>query len=116
MTAARRGWDAPLSAWFQAQGWKPAPFQRETWRRYLDGQSGLLHTPTGSGKTLAARGAPGAVGHTAARAGGRYHAGVVPGGASAGGGLDGCATHRRRQCARQAPGAPGQGGRAGDHA
>ncbi|KAG1198384.1 hypothetical protein G6F35_012647 [Rhizopus arrhizus] len=58
MTAARRGWDAPLSAWFQAQGWKPAPFQRETWRRYLDGQSGLLHTPTGSGKTLAAFGGP----------------------------------------------------------
>ncbi|ARP93831.1 ligase-associated DNA damage response DEXH box helicase [Bordetella genomosp. 13] len=53
-----RGRDAPLSAWFAARGWKPAPFQRETWRRYLDGESGLLHTPTGSGKTLAAFGGP----------------------------------------------------------
>ena len=58
MTAAPRGWDARLSAWFQARGWKPAAFQRETWRRYLAGESGLLHTPTGSGKTLAAFGGP----------------------------------------------------------
>lgn len=58
MTATPRGWDAPLSAWFQSQGWTPAAFQRETWRRYLHGQSGLLHTPTGSGKTLAAFGGP----------------------------------------------------------
>ena len=49
-------WDAPLTRWFDARGWKPAPFQRETWRRYLAGESGLLHTPTGSGKTLAAIG------------------------------------------------------------
>ncbi|VGO07615.1 FIG003033: Helicase domain protein [plant metagenome] len=53
-----KGRDAPLVAWFAAQGWKPAAFQRETWRRYLDGESGLLHTPTGSGKTLAAFGGP----------------------------------------------------------
>lgn len=53
-----RGWDAPLAAWFAARGWKPARFQREVWRRYLDGESGLLHTPTGSGKTLAAFGGP----------------------------------------------------------
>lgn len=58
MSAMRRGRDAPLVAWFAARGWKPAPFQRETWRRYLDGESGLLHTPTGSGKTLAAFGGP----------------------------------------------------------
>ncbi|CUI82843.1 ligase-associated DNA damage response DEXH box helicase [Achromobacter xylosoxidans] len=58
MSAMRRGRDAPLAAWFAARGWKPAPFQRETWRRYLDGESGLLHTPTGSGKTLAAFGGP----------------------------------------------------------
>ncbi|MDQ3057769.1 MAG: DEAD/DEAH box helicase, partial [Pseudomonadota bacterium] len=49
---------APLAAWFQAQGWKPLPFQREVWRRYLEGESGLLHTPTGSGKTMAAFGGP----------------------------------------------------------
>ncbi|HZF98980.1 MAG TPA: DEAD/DEAH box helicase, partial [Pseudoxanthomonas sp.] len=52
----RRAFDAPLAAWFQHQGWKPLPFQRELWRRYLRGESGLLHTPTGSGKTLAAFG------------------------------------------------------------
>ncbi len=28
------------------------------WRAYLDGRSGLLHTPTGSGKTLAVAGGP----------------------------------------------------------
>ncbi|HTJ98927.1 MAG TPA: ligase-associated DNA damage response DEXH box helicase [Bordetella sp.] len=56
--AAPTAWDAPLAAWFGARGWKPAAFQRETWRRYLAGDSGLLHTPTGSGKTLAAFGGP----------------------------------------------------------
>ncbi|WP_313067215.1 DEAD/DEAH box helicase [Achromobacter animicus] len=58
MSGTARGRDAPLVAWFAARGWKAAPFQRETWRRYLDGESGLLHTPTGSGKTLAAFGGP----------------------------------------------------------
>lgn len=53
-----RGPDAPLRAWFDAQGWTPAAFQREVWRRYLAGESGLLQTPTGSGKTLAALGGP----------------------------------------------------------
>src|SRR5690606_11570567 len=50
--------DAPLAAWFAAQGWRPAPFQRAAWRHYLAGDSGLLVTPTGSGKTLAALGGP----------------------------------------------------------
>ncbi len=45
-------------AWFAQRGWRPLPFQREAWRRYLAGESGLLHTPTGSGKTLAALGGP----------------------------------------------------------
>ena len=40
-----------LTQWFALRGWKPAPFQREVWRRYREGQSGLLVTPTGSGKT-----------------------------------------------------------------
>ncbi|WP_101924926.1 MULTISPECIES: ligase-associated DNA damage response DEXH box helicase [Luteimonas] len=57
-TRRLRGPDAPLRAWFDAQGWTPAPFQREVWRRYLAGESGLLQTPTGSGKTLAALGGP----------------------------------------------------------
>ena len=47
-----------MTAWFKSQGWKPLPFQRDVWQRYLDGESGLLHTPTGSGKTLAAFGGP----------------------------------------------------------
>lgn len=55
---ARRTFDAPLRAWFSAQGWTPAPFQRAVWRHYLAGRSGLLVTPTGSGKTLAALGGP----------------------------------------------------------
>lgn len=54
----RRGPDAALRAWFDAQGWTPSPFQREVWKRYLAGESGLLVTPTGSGKTLAAFGGP----------------------------------------------------------
>ncbi|WMD22085.1 ligase-associated DNA damage response DEXH box helicase [Achromobacter seleniivolatilans] len=58
MSPGRRGWDAPLTEWFAARGWKAAAFQRETWRRYLAGESGLLHTPTGSGKTMAAFGGP----------------------------------------------------------
>ena len=47
-----------LLDWFGAQGWRPSAFQREVWRRYRAGESGLIHTPTGSGKTLAAFGGP----------------------------------------------------------
>lgn len=47
-----------LRAWFETRGWSPLPFQREVWKRYLAGESGLVHTPTGSGKTLAAFGGP----------------------------------------------------------
>jgi ATP-dependent Lhr-like helicase len=47
-----------LDAWFAARRWTPAPFQREAWRRWRDGGSGLIHAPTGSGKTLAAWGGP----------------------------------------------------------
>ncbi len=39
------------SAWFTDRGWKPFPFQREAWRAYLNGESGLVNAPTGSGKT-----------------------------------------------------------------
>lgn len=54
----RRSFDAPLSAWLATRGWTPLAFQRQVWKRYLAGESGLLHTPTGSGKTLAAIGGP----------------------------------------------------------
>ncbi len=43
-----------LEAWFAANGWSAFDFQREVWRAYLAGESGLVHSATGSGKTLAA--------------------------------------------------------------
>lgn len=39
--------------WFGKQGWSPFDFQRETWRAYAEGRSGLVHAPTGVGKTYA---------------------------------------------------------------
>ncbi len=56
--AARAQADARWLQWFASRGWKPAAFQREAWRRYRNGESGLLVTPTGSGKTLAMIGGP----------------------------------------------------------
>lgn len=44
---------APLECWFAQSGWTPFAFQRETWRAYLAGRSGLVHAPTGTGKTYA---------------------------------------------------------------
>jgi len=43
-----------LEPWFAANGWQPFAFQREVWRAYLNGESGLVHSATGTGKTLAA--------------------------------------------------------------
>src|SRR3954469_21417031 len=43
-----------VEAWFASRGWKPFPFQREVWRAYLAGESGVVHAATGTGKTLAA--------------------------------------------------------------
>lgn len=39
--------------WFEFKGWKPYPFQRQTWKALDDGFSGLLNAPTGCGKTYA---------------------------------------------------------------
>ncbi len=39
--------------WFKSQGWKPFPFQEESWDAFLAGKNGLLNAPTGSGKTYA---------------------------------------------------------------
>ena len=44
--------------WFKQRGWKPFPFQLETWNTYLNGESGLVHAPTGLGKTFAVWGGP----------------------------------------------------------
>src|SRR5690606_17765329 len=43
-----------LSSWFRSRRWKPFDYQREVWRGYRSGQSGLVHAATGTGKTLAA--------------------------------------------------------------
>lgn len=45
---------APITAWFQRQGWQPLPFQAQAWAAYLAGHSGLIQVPTGAGKTYAA--------------------------------------------------------------
>ena len=41
-------------AWYAANDWTVFDFQRDAWRAWHDGESGLIHSPTGSGKTLAA--------------------------------------------------------------
>ncbi|QVL33781.1 ligase-associated DNA damage response DEXH box helicase [Telmatocola sphagniphila] len=48
LTAAER-----LEHWFEAQGWTPFEFQRNTWAAYFRGESGLIHATTGTGKTYA---------------------------------------------------------------
>lgn len=47
-----------LADWFRKQNWQPFAYQTEAWRRYLDGESGLICIPTGGGKTMAAFGGP----------------------------------------------------------
>jgi ATP-dependent Lhr-like helicase len=41
------------AGWFESRGWKPFPFQTQTWTAFLQGKHGLLNAPTGSGKTYA---------------------------------------------------------------
>ncbi len=43
-----------VERWFASRGWRIFDFQREAWRAYAAGDSGLIHAPTGSGKSLAA--------------------------------------------------------------
>jgi ATP-dependent Lhr-like helicase len=42
-----------IENWFESKGWSPFDWQREVWKAFLDGKSGLLNAPTGSGKTFA---------------------------------------------------------------
>lgn len=42
-----------IEAWFAQQGWKPFSFQRDVWKAYASGASGLVHATTGTGKTYA---------------------------------------------------------------
>jgi ATP-dependent Lhr-like helicase len=44
--------------WFASRGWSAFSFQREVWKAYRDGESGLIHAATGTGKTYAAWWAP----------------------------------------------------------
>ncbi len=37
--------------WFASMNWESFPFQREAWKAYANGKSGLVNAPTGSGKT-----------------------------------------------------------------
>jgi ATP-dependent Lhr-like helicase len=43
-----------IRTWFASRGRQPFDFQKQAWRAYLAGRSGLIHAPTGMGKTLAA--------------------------------------------------------------
>ena len=47
-----------IEKWFASKGWEPFEFQRDVWRRYRAGESGLIHAATGTGKTYAAWLAP----------------------------------------------------------
>ncbi len=42
-----------ILSWMQAQKWHAFDFQRDTWREFMAGHSGLLNAPTGYGKTFA---------------------------------------------------------------
>ncbi|MHA7055770.1 ligase-associated DNA damage response DEXH box helicase [Aquimarina sp. M1] len=40
-------------SWFIQQDWKSFPFQKNSWKAFLQNKNGLLNAPTGSGKTYA---------------------------------------------------------------
>ena len=42
-----------IKQWFELQNWEVQAFQKQCWKAYAQGKSGMLHAPTGSGKTYA---------------------------------------------------------------
>lgn len=52
MSRVREELHPALESWFATKGWRPFEFQRDAWRAYASGESGLVHAPTGLGKTL----------------------------------------------------------------
>jgi ATP-dependent Lhr-like helicase len=42
-----------VEQWFKSQNWEVQSFQKQCWKAYSQGKSGMLHAPTGSGKTYA---------------------------------------------------------------
>ena len=55
---ALRAAERRVIAWMAERGRKPSRFQRDAWRAWQAGESGVISAPTGSGKTLAAFGGP----------------------------------------------------------
>ena len=45
-----------IEQWFDSQGWRAFPFQKQAWQAYLSGKSGIVNAPTGSGKTYSVLG------------------------------------------------------------
>jgi ATP-dependent Lhr-like helicase len=42
-----------IQGWMEAQHWRAFDFQKQAWKEFLAGHSGLLNAPTGYGKTFA---------------------------------------------------------------
>ena len=41
-----------ISEWLAEKGFKPFPFQEESWQHIINSESGLVNAPTGCGKTF----------------------------------------------------------------
>ncbi|HEX2532884.1 MAG TPA: DEAD/DEAH box helicase, partial [Chitinophagaceae bacterium] len=41
-----------IRQWLEGKGYRPFPYQEDTWQLIIDGRSGLVNAPTGSGKTF----------------------------------------------------------------
>ena len=43
-----------IKQFFFLNGWKPLPYQVQSWKAFLNGENGIIQVPTGCGKTYAA--------------------------------------------------------------